>query len=183
MPNLTTIAKWAASIGISRQQGYSAVNRCGIPVTDGKLDPDQASILYRENTRLRAGAGSGGKEDAGDPEKSANSASASEYAKQRARRESSEADIAEMKAAEMSGKYLDKADVDASLFEVARSLRDGLTNCARRIAAEVAGLQTADECEVVIDREHRALIESLARTLLTKLTVNGAAGGMESGSE
>ncbi len=182
MPNLTTIAKWAASMGISRQQGYAAVDRCRIQVVDGKLDAESATALYHEHTRVRAG-GAGRAKGKGDVPEGENSASASEYAKQRARRESSEADIAEMKAAEMSGKYLIKADVDASLFEVARSLRDGLTNCARRIAAEVAGLQTADDCEMVIDREHRALIESLARTLLTKLTVSGAAAGVESGAE
>lgn len=182
MPNLTTIAKWAETLGISRQQGYSAVNRCGIEVVHGKLDPDAATALYRENTRFRAGAGSRGNSGADGGEDPANHAGASEYARQRARRESSEADIAEMKAAEMSGKYLIKADVDAATFEVARALRDGLTNCARRIAADVAGLSSAEDCEVVIDREHRSLLESLARTLESKLGISSATQAVEPGA-
>jgi hypothetical protein len=44
-------------------------------------------------------------------------------------------------------------------------------NCARRIAADVAPLATADECEAIIDREHRALLESMMHTFDEKLAV------------
>jgi hypothetical protein len=57
------------------------------------------------------------------------------------------------------------------VFEVARAMRDGIMNCARRIAADVAPLITADECEEVIDREHRALLESLAHAFNEQLGV------------
>ena len=160
MLNLTTVADWAATLGISRQQGYAAIKRCGITVADGKLDPEYATVLYHRHTRVKAGAAPKD-EGAGGPAKSASSAGASDYANQRARRESAEATIAEMKAAEMSGKFLVKADVESSLFEMARAIRDGMTNCARRIAADVVGLPTAEECEAVIEREHRALLEDL----------------------
>ncbi len=72
----------------------------------------------------------------------------------------------------MSGKFLLKAEVDAAVFEIARAIRDGLTNCARRIAADVAGLTSAEECEVVIDREHRALLESMSHSMVTKLNAH-----------
>lgn len=90
----------------------------------------------------------------------------------RTRREIAEASIAQMKEAEMRGKFLLKAEVDAAVFEIARSMRDGLTNCARRIAADVAGLSKADDCEAVIDREHRALLESMTSSLSHKLSTN-----------
>lgn len=172
--NLTTIAAWAKTVGISRQSAYEAVTRCGIPVTDGKVDPDYATHLYRKNTRPRANAqrpaslaheaqlttqaGAGGAESEVKPGKVPG------YDTSRARREAAEAAAAEIKLAEMSGQFLLKSDVDAVVFEAARALRDGLMNCARRIAADVAPLRTAEECEDVIDREHRALLESLAHT-------------------
>lgn len=174
MPNLTTIAKWAESLGISRQQGYAAIARCEIPVEDGKVDQEYATMLYRRHTRPRAGtkgatpdlmpADSSGEKNAPSPAGAAQS-----YESSRARREAAEAAIAEMKEAEMSGKYLVKADVDAAVFEIARALRDGLTNCARRIAGDVAALASAEACEEVIDREHRALLENMVHTFTSRV--------------
>lgn len=181
MPNLTTITKWAESLGISRQQGYAAVKRCAIPVADGKVDLDYATHLYRSNTRGRAN----GKRHEPLAAPSASAVGGAEfevgipnYDRSRARREAAEAALAEMKQAEMSGKFLVKTDVDAVFFEVARAIRDGLTNCARRIAADVSALSTAEECEVVIEREHRALLTSMAHTLAARLNV-GAEGSAE----
>lgn len=180
MPNLTKIATWAASIGISRQQGYAAVKRCEIPVTDGKLDPVIAGILYQERTRARANgknapfpasAGAPGAAEAPAGAKGT-AAVATGYDTSRARREEAEAKISEMKLGEMQGKYLDKIEVANVIFEVARALRDGLMNGARRIAADVASLSTAEECEKVIEREHRALLSSMSHTLSAKLQVN-----------
>lgn len=174
MPNLRTIADWAKSMNISRQQGYAAVERCAIPVVDGKLDPDVAGVLYKKHTRARAngksGANHAGAADAAGAAGGGGAAGAvAGYDTSRARREEAEAAIAEMKLAEMMGKYLVKEDVAASVFEIARALRDGLTNSARRIAADVAGLARAEDCEAVIDREHRALLESMTQAISVKL--------------
>ena len=173
MPTLTTIAKWAESIGISRQQGYEAVKRCEIPVTDGKVDPEYAGILYTRHTRPRAnGKRQPAVASAGAPAAVVDySGMVPSYDSSRARREAAEASLAEMKEAEMSGKYLLKADVDSAIFEIARALRDGLTNCARRIAADVAGLGLAADCESVIDREHRALLANMATAVNHRMGV------------
>lgn len=175
MPTLTTIAKWAESIGISRQQGYEAVKRCEIPVADGKVDPEYAGILYARHTRPRANgkrmsAAAPAAAPAGPAAPPADqSGMVPSYDSSRARREAAEASLAEMKEAEMSGKYLLKADVDSAIFEIARALRDGLTNCARRIAADVAGLGLAADCENVIDREHRALLANMATAVTNRM--------------
>lgn len=180
MPNQTKIAKWAESLGISRQQGYAAVKRCAIPVTDGCVDTEYATHLYQRNTRGRA---NGKRPDVlATPSAPAPGGAESEgripnYDSSRARREAAEAHLAEMKEAEMAGRYLVKTDVDAAVFEIARAIRDGLTNCARRIAADVSALSTAEECEVVIDREHRLLLKSMAHTLASRLNV-GAEGAI-----
>ncbi len=92
----------------------------------------------------------------------------------RTRREIAEASMAEMKEAEMRGKFLKKSEVDSAIFEIARALRDGLTNCARRIAADVAALGSAEDCEAVIDREHRALLDSMTHRISSKLGANMA---------
>ena len=181
MPNLTTIAEWAKIVGISRQSADDAVARCGIPATDGKVDPDYATHLYKKNTRQRANgnrpdllangaepsvaAGPGG---AGGTEPVAQVPG---YDTSRAKREAAEAALAEIRLAEAAGKFLVKDEVEAAVFEISRALRDGLTNCARRIAADVAGLASPHECEEVIDREHRALLESMAQRIGVKLGV------------
>ena len=171
MPTLTTIAKWAESIGISRQQGYEAVKRCEIPVVAGKVDPEYAGILYQRHTRPRANSQ---RTPAMAPPVSVvalaePSGMIPSYDASRARREAAEASLAEMKEAEMSGKYLLKADVDSAIFEIARAMRDGLTNCARRIAADVAGLDTSAACEAVIDTEHRALLANMSNAIATRM--------------
>lgn len=47
-----TVAKWANSIGISRQAGSKAITRCAIPLdADGMVDVEIATLLYRRRTR------------------------------------------------------------------------------------------------------------------------------------
>ena len=84
----------------------------------------------------------------------------------------SDANMAEMKEDEMQGKLRKKSEVDSKAFEIARALRDGLTNCARRIAAEVSVLSSADECEAVIDREHRTMMDNMWTQLTNELKVS-----------
>ena len=86
-------------------------------------------------------------------------------------REAAEAQIARLKLDEMRGKFLVKTDFERHLFNAGRMLRDTLTNCARRIGAEVSGLTTAEECEAVIDREHRAALASFSQQLRITLKV------------
>ncbi len=86
-------------------------------------------------------------------------------------REAAEAQIARLKLDEMRGKFLVKADFERHLFNAGRMLRDTLTNCARRIGAEVSGLTTAEECEAIIDREHRAALASFSQQLRVTLKV------------
>ena len=181
MPNLMTVAAWGRTLGISRQSAAEAVARCGIKVVDKKIDADKATALYKKNTRQRVNENkhpttgqaappprstrvpAGGDTDpSGEPP---------EYDISRRRREAAEATLSEIAAEKEADKYLDKADVDSVMFEVSRALRDALMNCGRRIAADVASLATADECEEVIEREHRAFLETMVQSLGEKLGV------------
>ena len=88
----------------------------------------------------------------------------------RTREKIAAANLAEMEEAAMRGMYLVKDDFERHLFNAGRMLRDTLTNCARRIGAEVSGLTTAEDCEAVIDREHRAALASFSQQL--RITLN-----------
>jgi len=83
----------------------------------------------------------------------------------RTREKIATANLAEIEEAALRGTYIVKAEFERHLFNAGRMLRDNLTNCARRIGAEVSGLTTAEECEAVIDREHRAALSSFAQAL------------------
>ena len=89
----------------------------------------------------------------------------------RTREKIATANLAEIEEAALRGVYLVKADFELHLFNAGRMLRDTLTNCARRIGAEVSGLATAEECEAVIDREHRAALASFAQQLRHTLKI------------
>ena len=89
----------------------------------------------------------------------------------RTREKIATANLAEIEEAALRGTYLVKAEFERHLFNAGRMLRDTLTNCARRIGAEVSGLATAEECEAVIDREHRAALASFAQQLRHTLKV------------
>lgn len=89
----------------------------------------------------------------------------------RTREKIAEANLAEMEERRVRGLYLVRDDFERYLFNAGRMLRDTLTNCARRIGAEVAGLATAEECEAVIDREHRATLASFAQLLRHTLKI------------
>lgn len=182
MPNLMTVAAWGRTLGISRQSAAEAVTRCGIKVVDKKIDADKATALYKKNTRQRVNEN---KHPVSSPNVSAARSAGTpppaaidptdgipEYDVSRRRREAAEATLSEIAAEKEADKFLEKADVDSVVFEVARAMRDGLMNCSRRIAADVASLTTADECEAAIEKEHRALLETMAHTLAEKLSVS-----------
>ena len=92
------------------------------------------------------------------------------HAEARTRREIAEANIAEIKEAELAGKFIEKTAVDRAIFEAARGLRDGMTNCSRRLAAEVATLTTPIECEEIIARELRHLLDAFSKQLAQKIS-------------
>ena len=95
-----------------------------------------------------------------------------EFDSARTREKIAEANLAEMEEARQRGEYLIKEDFERQLFTAGRMLRDTLTNCSRRIGAEVAGSTNPDECEAIIDREHRAALASFAQALRISLKVN-----------
>jgi hypothetical protein len=91
------------------------------------------------------------------------------YTAARARREQAEADLAEMNAKKMRGDLVAWEDVSRGGFEVGRDLRDAGESAVNSLAAELANVQNADECAVVLRRHHRALFEVLVKSWREKI--------------
>lgn len=83
------------------------------------------------------------------------------YMEYRIRSERANAEEKEINVAKLRGAMVMRQDVDRGMFEGSREIRDHLTASARRIAAEVASLTSAEACESIIDREHRIVLELL----------------------
>ena len=91
------------------------------------------------------------------------------YMQAKTAREVYDAKMSQLDYERETGKLIKKQEVESALFEIARAVRDGLTNSARRIAAEVSSLTTSDECEAVIDRENRAILENMTKAFKDRL--------------
>ncbi len=178
---LITKTAYARHRGCDEKAVRKAVNEGRISLIDGKIDPTVADIQWARNTRARASqtptaaqlpiddgidvaldafpSGQTTGKPAADPG----------YMQFRSRREEADAQIAEMNAAKMRGAMLMRHDVDRAMFEIGREVRDRLASCARRIASEVASIQTAEACESVVDREHRIVLELLVSSFREKI--------------
>ena len=165
--------------GVSRQAVHELVKR-GIlsKDKDGLIDVEMAKIdllnRVRPSGKTTTSLTEAAATEAATPTTPAEpdeNAEITSYHIAKTLREAAEAQIARLKLAEMQGKFLIKEDFERYLFNAGRMLRDSLTNCARRIGAEVAGLATAEECEAIIEREHRAMLASFAQQLRSTLKI------------
>lgn len=192
-PNLLTQAEYARSRkerglpGGSREAVRKAVDEGRISAfgADKLVDQQLADSQWERNTRARVSPGSGAAAgqpalplvdapgaDVSTPAPAAATPAMSQdptYMQLRARRELADAEMAEMNSAKMRGAMVLREDVDRALFEIGREVRDALTACARRVAAEVSSLNSAEACESVIDREHRIVLELLVTSLREKV--------------
>lgn len=138
-------------------------------VVDGRemIDPEVADIQWQRNTRPRVDSASGA--PLGDFGADDEGTSGDEpLFEARRRLMISQANQSETQEAVTAGSLVARSDVERGAYEAARALRDGMTNCSRRISAEVAPLTTPDECEVVIARELRHLLDTFSQQLAPK---------------
>jgi len=91
-----------------------------------------------------------------------NSASDPDYWAARTRRETSEANISEIKQQELKDSLVSKEAVRRTVHEVFRSLRDSLSVVPRRLSGEVATCTEPEECIKLIDDELRHVLQSVA---------------------
>ncbi len=164
---LLTKAAYARYRGCDEKAVRQAISAGRITLIDGKIDPEVADIQWAKNTRARVAPN---KSESEEPKSEMSKVESDPtYMTFRMRREAADAQMAEMNEAKMRGTMLIRLDVERAMFEISRDIRDFLTTCARRIAAEVASISTAEGCELVLDREHRIVLEMLGVSFLEKI--------------
>ena len=80
----------------------------------------------------------------------------------RTRKAIADADLAEIKRDVEAGRVVEVADVRRAWSVYARSMRDGLLAIADRIADELGGLDSADDCRALVDAEIRRTLTKLS---------------------
>jgi hypothetical protein len=136
-----TVRQWAESLGMSKQAGYKAVERCEIPLVDGTLDPDVATMLYRKRTRTRTNKRHGSMPEgatAAGPAQMPETPSGDDYWQSRSRREKAEAELAELKLAEQRGELVRAADVRAAISKRFAALREAFLQLPSRVVPLLA---------------------------------------------
>ena len=131
-----------------------AVRDGRIALFDGKVDPVAADAQWARNTRPRAGsqptndsAGSAAAPDREDDD------SGTGYWASKARRESAEADLAELKLAEQRGELVRAGDVRAAHAKRLAGLREALLQIPARLGAVLAAETSQARCHDAIKAE------------------------------
>jgi phage terminase Nu1 subunit (DNA packaging protein) len=164
---LLSVQAWAESMGMSRQAGYAAIKRCGIPVDGGQVDSDVATVLYRKRTRARANerrSGEGSKPPpagAGGGESDAGRDDGDNYWASRARREQAEAELAELKLAEQRGELVRAADVRSALARKTAALREGFLQLPARVVPLLVAEPDAARMDQLLRGEIHAVLAQL----------------------
>lgn len=167
---MLTVSEWAKRLGVSRQAAHKAVERCGIPLTDGKLDPDVADVLYQKRTRVRArqrppeGAMAAGAPSISGAQAPAavGDAGGEDYWQSRARRERAEAETAELRLAELLGDLVRVADVKAAHSKRLAALRESLLQLPARLSAVMAAESSQQRCFDVLQQEVHGVLQLAA---------------------
>lgn len=126
---------------------------------DGRrmIDPEVADLQWKAKTdalqSARANASKRGDDLSGN-----DGPAADDYLKSRARRERAEADMAEMRAAELSGQLVSAERVRLAASRMGRMLRDAVLGVPSRIAPAIAN-------ETDVHQIEQALLASLRRAL------------------
>ena len=165
---------------MSRQAGYQAVKRCGIPVSeDGKVDKLVADTLYLARTRARArnvqpsaaetrvGAPvppPGPTEPLGGPSDEVPSQLTS-----RARKEAADAEMAEIEAARRAGRLIDRESTERGVFDAYRTLRDQTFLACKNAAPLVIGLTELREVHQVLEDCMRQAFADFEKKMQLKL--------------
>lgn len=169
-PRRVSQAELARILGCTRQSINELVKAGKIPVgADGLIDVEQARAAILENVRLTGKTATAAAAGAPAPVIVANEVrpegEAPSFHIAKTLREAAEAGIARLKYDQMRGELVEKAAVERFTYEAFRSLRDGMTNCSRRLGATVAVLTTPDECAAAIDSEFRTLLQSWSKAM------------------
>ena len=192
---LITKSAYARHRGCDEKAVRKAVAEERISLIDGKIDPAVADIQWAQNTRARADSrgkaapnatqqgnvlGTDEKTTTGPDSRPAAGAPAGQggdtgYHDFRTRRESAEAERAEMEVAKMAGRLVDREITERAIFDAFRALRDSVFSTPARCAPKLLGMNEIRDIEHVITDELRKAFEGWEARMLERLeTKDGA---------
>lgn len=160
---LVSQSEYARRRGCTEGAVRRAVRDGRIVLFDSKVDPVAADAQWARNTRPRAGsqppsdvAGSGGAPDREEED------SGSGYWASKARRESAEADLAELKLAEQRGDLVRADAIRAAHAKRLAGLREALLQLPARLSPVLAAESDQARCHDALQRELHAVLASVA---------------------
>lgn len=172
--NLMSQAEYARHRGCSKVAVGKAVKAGRISLVNGLIDATVADIQWKANTRARMSATAQPQpslddqsrtrlhtsEPAPEPE-----AKDDGYRESRTRRETAEANMAELKEAQLRKEILSRDEATRAAFEIGRQIRDALSSSRRSMSPYLAASSSVTECEEILRKEHQQLLENLSKTM------------------
>jgi hypothetical protein len=163
---LVSMSEYARRRGCTEAAVRRAVRDGRISLMDGRVDPVAADAQWARNTRVRAGSRPADDVNlrapgAAPPAAGGNEPPVEDYYLVKARRERAEADIAELKLAELRGDLVRLADVEAVHSRLASQFRDSMLQMRTRLAPVLAACN-GDEAKIgrILEEEHhKALLQ------------------------
>ena len=172
--NLMTMAEYARHRGCSRVAVGKAVKAGRISLVNGLIDRTVADIQWLANSRARASASQPGQlplQATGDVQPPAQASAGggggdeqgpaprdADYMVSRTRRETAEAELAELKLAEQYGQLIRVDAVKAAVASVFSAARDALLQIPARLGPQLAAESDASKAQTMLHSEiHQAL--------------------------
>lgn len=157
---MMSIPEYARHRGCSAPAVRKAIATGRITLQAGKIDPVQADADWLANTRPQARRTTSRRREV--PSAPADSTPV-DYHGARARRETAEAKLAELKVAEAEGQVVRVAAVETWWIGSVRNCRQRLLSIPSRLAATVIGVKTAAEAHALIEAAVYEALEELSR--------------------
>jgi hypothetical protein len=157
---LVSQSEYARRRGCTEGAVRRAVRDGRIALIDGKLDPVAADAQWARNTRPRAGSEPAAAPLTAAPDREGED-DGNGYWASKARRESAEADLAELKLAEQRGQLVRADEVRAALSRRAAAFREGLLQIPSRLSAVLAAEVDQARVHALLDAELRTVVAHL----------------------
>ncbi len=169
-----TPAQYARRRGVSRPAVSKAIRRCGIPLTNGRLDPVVADHLWERRTDPVQSARALGQQRSSSPAKVADAdqpagegrGQTDGYCDSKARRDRAEAQLAELELGERIGELVQKVGVARETFGVFRALRERILTVPDRIAPILAAESDGAKVHTLLAEELKSTLREVVQTLV-----------------
>lgn len=153
---LISKAEYARRRGVAASAVTRAIKAGRITLIDGKIDPTVADVQWAANSRVRSGSRPSNWRTQSGPTAPADGEPS--YLASRARREASEADLAELRLLEHRRELVRLKDISRALSGHAVRIRDAFLNLPARLSQQLAAESDERAVHALLDAEIRAVL-------------------------